>query len=734
MQRNAQKSAAKAVIAAVCASSALLLTARAGWAQSVTISDGTFNDSDWTETVVTNTSPADWTYSVQQYTTGGNPDDFRGQTWTFNGNDSGSTLGTFDAYAAQPYNPATQGSIQYLNYNIDDYIADVMGGTNSRVIFLVPALEQNGTVYDAGAIVTSSPTWETNGGLAGIWSDYDASVFNVISGSGAAHPNFSATGAPITFGYYDQLSDSNSSYQLFHAVDNFAVQAVHKVQPTTGSYVVNVDLGSTDPSYAYSGQGGIPSSGDNWNIVNGAFNPVSQLKDSENNATTVGYRWNVGNDLQLLGPLNIVNDVFDSSRNSLMADGSFNGIAGNTTPDAYGGEMYITGLVPNGTYNLALYGVGYGASPSTTYLTKFTVNGTSQTTAGPIDDDDLGGNYIVDNSVIADANGEIRVQVHNANYLDPNTGQVEGGLWVVNGFQVQNLGVSNPTWNGGNGNWSSATSWTNGTPSGAGAIAEFDSASSPTTVNVDSPETVGVLAFNSTASYTITGSAITLDGNGYDSMINVTQGKHEIAAPITAINGETEIVISDASAGQFTGLISRLSLGTGSTLDLTSNSLIVQYFGANPFSTIQADVTAAYDNGKWDQPGITTSLATDPTNQGAVTIGVVDNSVAGWGTFRGEVITSSTVLVVPTWYGDTNLDGVVDNSDLTALNYGAQNNLTGWQNGDFNYDGKINADDYSLYMLGAADQQGPIGSVPEPTSLAAVILGACLCARQRKRI
>ncbi|HEY1685920.1 MAG TPA: hypothetical protein VGG19_14240, partial [Tepidisphaeraceae bacterium] len=78
-------------LALMCASSAAIAllfgVSSQSHAQTVTINDTEFNNSDWTEQVSYDDAPADWTYSVQQYTSGGNPDTFRGQTWQYTNND-----------------------------------------------------------------------------------------------------------------------------------------------------------------------------------------------------------------------------------------------------------------------------------------------------------------------------------------------------------------------------------------------------------------------------------------------------------------------------------------------------------------------------------------------------------------------------------------------------------------------------------------------------------------------
>ncbi len=99
-----------------------------------------------------------------------------------------------------------------------------------------------------------------------------------------------------------------------------------------------------------------------------------------------------------------------------------------------------------------------------------------------------------------------------------------------------------------------------------------------------------------------------------------------------------------------------------------------------------------------------------------------------------------------TYFGDANLDGVVNASDYTLIDNGFNSQttgplLTGWFNGDFNYDGVINGDDYALIdnafntqggISLASSSAGPaemiatdtaqVASVPEPGSLTLLTL------------
>ena len=55
-----------------------------------------------------------------------------------------------------------------------------------------------------------------------------------------------------------------------------------------------------------------------------------------------------------------------------------------------------------------------------------------------------------------------------------------------------------------------------------------------------------------------------------------------------------------------------------------------------------------------------------------------------------------------------------------------------WVNGDFNYDGVVNADDFGLFMLGNAVQSSVLGAVPEPAVGLSLMLLLPVLMRRRK--
>jgi fibronectin-binding autotransporter adhesin len=197
------------------------------------------------------------------------------------------------------------------------------------------------------------------------------------------------------------------------------------------------------------------------------------------------------------------------------------------------------------------------------------------------------------------------------------------------------------------------------------------------------------------------------------------------------ITGNGQLTVGSVATGNAVATIApksglstlaSLTITTGSKLDLTNNDLVIH---TGSFAQIVSQLAQGYSHGTWaGSTGIASSVASLIANH-ATTLGVA----TGLTTFDGQSVLPSDVLIKYTWLGDANLDGIVNSADLAAISTTG----TTWQTGDFNYDSQVNADDYALFMLGAAHGSSTniSATLPEPGVMLA--LGGLLCLRRARK-
>jgi YVTN family beta-propeller protein len=163
------------------------------------------------EVVITDTDflPTDWAVSVggpvefetSQQLTGGNPGAWRRMTHF-----GPATIRHRLVRPGQQYTPASQGPIVYIDASWDRrLLADAI--ISER--FLV---EQDNVVYETTELGFFSPAWE-NMDLLGLVAD------DFVDASGG-HPDFSATGSTLRFGYSRSTVFGQT---VTHGIDNFVV-------------------------------------------------------------------------------------------------------------------------------------------------------------------------------------------------------------------------------------------------------------------------------------------------------------------------------------------------------------------------------------------------------------------------------------------------------------------------------------------------------------------------------
>ncbi len=186
-------------------------------------------------------------------------------------------------------------------------------------------------------------------------------------------------------------------------------------------------------------------------------------------------------------------------------------------------------------------------------------------------------------------------------------------------------------------------------------------------------------------------------------------------------------------------------------LDLANNDMIVHN---GVLADISSQITQGYNGGQWNGSAGIISTSAAATQNTALAVELNDDGTGNplITQFDGESVGPTDVLIKYTYFGDANLDGVVNGSDYTLIDNGFNNQLTGWRNGDFNYDGVVNGDDYTLIDNAFNTQGAPLmaqaqkmiagdtalitaanSSVPEPASLAAAMgIGLLLTRRTRR--
>jgi len=159
------------------------------------------------------------------------------------------------------------------------------------------------------------------------------------------------------------------------------------------------------------------------------------------------------------------------------------------------------------------------------------------------------------------------------------------------------------------------------------------------------------------------------------------------------------------------------------------------------YASVYSAVTSGFNGGAWNGGSGIESTSAAANSQRLTTLATVLND-DGTGTpftttFSGQSVGANDILVKYTWYGDANLDGIVNAADYALLAIGFNSQLTGWHNGDFNNDGVINAADFALidntynFFGGGTLNIGDLTpltllgltNVPEPSGLCVLLIG-----------
>jgi endonuclease I len=227
-----------------------------------------------------------------------------------------------------------------------------------------------------------------------------------------------------------------------------------------------------------------------------------------------------------------------------------------------------------------------------------------------------------------------------------------------------------------------------------------------------------------TAGYTASLDLDTIDGSGdVSSLLTDLSPFSDLAAGGSA--GFTASLDSNVSAGDLTATY---------TLGVSDEDIAGASAGADLVLTLAAEVMLL---GDVDLDGDVSWTTIDASDVDALTglfggtnvYADVDDS----GLVDGDDQDALIEVILDTAYGDTNLDGSVNLTDLTALG-GGYGGSGGWASGDQNGDGLVNLTDLTALggNYGFTRGSGASGAgIPEPASMALAALAGVVLLRRR---
>jgi hypothetical protein len=166
---------------------------------------------------------------------------------------------------------------------------------------------------------------------------------------------------------------------------------------------------------------------------------------------------------------------------------------------------------------------------------------------------------------------------------------------------------------------------------------------------------------------------------------------------VSGIVGSGTVVVGNGSAAatlqiaanSVQSTTSSLTIKASSVLDVTNNSLIVNYTGTSPVPAIISYLHSGYNGGLWNGAGITSSTAAASRHYG---VGFYDGALSG-----NPSLTSNQIEIAYALYGDITLAGTVSGTDFGILAAHFGKRVTGgWEMGDFTYQGVVSATDFGL--------------------------------------
>ena len=229
-----------------------------------------------------------------------------------------------------------------------------------------------------------------------------------------------------------------------------------------------------------------------------------------------------------------------------------------------------------------------------------------------------------------------------------------------------------------------------------------------------------------------------IDGSGTTTVTatGATLTANHIRQSTLNIGAGNTVTVASNGGNAGTSTLANLNINATGKLDLTNNDLIVDN---GNLATLTAKLSTGLDiNGSYGGgPGITSSAFANDPNFNTV-LGIAANADLGYTSFSGQTVDNNDVLIKYTYFGDTDLNGVVDTAtdfDLYITGLTSGGSLGGWFYGDFDYNGIVDSSaDFDLFITGLTSQGAPlltagiggsnlVQAVPEPSTFVLAGLG-----------
>ena len=275
---------------------------------------------------------------------------------------------------------------------------------------------------------------------------------------------------------------------------------------------------------------------------------------------------------------------------------------------------------------------------------------------------------------------------------------------------------------GGNNTFTGATAVQTGTlqvSSNNALAASAVTAQSGATLKVDSGLTMKAPAVTVAPGGTLAASGVTLLVNGTSGIAQLVfaSGSSGSVTGTPGLSVSGNGVVSMATTGRTVVALSTLSVdsSTGGKIDVGTGRIDVAAAGITE-ADLRADVIAGRSGGTFSgTSGIMTT--------GGKASLTSANPAVGY-----RFVGNGSAIVAWAAYGDSNLDGQVNNIDIGLVNNGGKVNAGGtnatWTEGDFNYNGAVNNIDLGLRNNAALFNAGTyIPPFVAPQSLMAMVIG-----------